>query len=729
MFAPRDRFLFKTATVSAPKHHGFVRIGAPTTRYFSTGVTSHQPAVIFRDRSTCRGMSAAMPTVATILTVVTILAIKTTGTRALVTRGPKAALQRFTDIPLEAELMTYPMKPILVPVLVNTTAPVNATSVTGNATSTVPTTTAVPATITVWEPFVGSDELNCSVKDATGANFRRLAKSPGMISLPLRLPVAGYLAIDITLAANDSLANSLFVQIDVNSTLRVFNTPISRRPSSSRMILDGLAPYTTYQDHCIYSSAGNHSLRVGVREPGTVMRNVSVTLMPPPSIGSVTGCGIGATRNCVWQESNTMYITLNDFCGPSQFFPGLILVNGRQPCASLRLVAQDIVECVIAPFPSWMNDVWLSVNSTSWFGPDAVATFTTAQQATLQGLMLPGTVTDTNSLTASFSTEARPVSTPGVFHIRYEPFPLWAPVLAAAVVFVLILILLVVALIRWSRNRAAPKSATQPCAGILLRLYGLNDLDDADPETAALLVDRVRRRIERDLPRYSASLYVVADQRPSATQLRAPRHLHSADVVTNEVRVLNAARNALPGILHSDPSTILIVCRKASVAAKAAAPLCIIAQDEIRSVIRSASRGMRQRAEGLAASGKKSAQVHASIVVDLPTPTPVAIVDWRPCQPVCYEDDLSGHDRYMYAGSLVSTLTRVSTDIMDVVRCSKSSARELRGEVVVVITDDAQEAAIVEDENIRDEISRMDIAEVSVGTLLTEEEEHEEIGV
>jgi class 3 adenylate cyclase len=183
---------------------------------------------------------------------------------------------------------------------------------------------------------IGTDETNCTHKDATGRNW--MAPVPyNFVEFSFGIDQQRYYAFKANVYAPDTLANSVFVQID-GRTAYEWSAMIS--PVHAENTVEPVMPGSTYASACWSFPAGVHRLRFFSREAGVSISRLRVLPLAPPSFASVAGCD-----QCSRDGNDPLQLTMSNFCAASMMHDDLILLNGRR-CASLVQVSKDAVLCV-----------------------------------------------------------------------------------------------------------------------------------------------------------------------------------------------------------------------------------------------------------------------------------------------------------------------------------------------------------------------------------------------
>jgi class 3 adenylate cyclase len=283
---------------------------------------------------------------------------------------------------------------------------------------------------------VGTDELNCSTKDASGANVKA-APTRGFIQFNYTLPTGGFHAFDFTTYAPDGMSNSFYAQHDGGATL-IWNTKMAKVPTRMTMEVDTSIVFTA---KCFDLAPGMHNVRLYAREPGAAVNRLQVVRMPPLFINATMGC-----QPCRARGGEELRITLFNFCGKPMLHPGLIRLNGAI-CRKLSMTSDNDIVCVTPSIPEREDygvELTVHVNpDDAGFAPNLITPLTMEQPSR---------------------------------------FPTWAIGVIAAGCALIVLLLPMPLLRRYWTHRHAPKDATGPIAVAFCTIPGIEVALENDPK-------------------------------------------------------------------------------------------------------------------------------------------------------------------------------------------------------------------------------------------------------
>jgi class 3 adenylate cyclase len=355
----------------------------------------------------------------------------------------------------------------------------------------------------------GTDELNCSTKDASGANVK-FAPTRGFVQFNYTLPTGGFHAFDFTTYAPDGMSNSFYAQHDGGATL-IWNTKMAKVPTRMTMEVDSSIVFTA---KCFDLAPGMHNVRLYAREPGAAVNRLRVWRLPPLAVNATSGC-----NPCRLDGGDELHVVLRNFCGQPMLHPGLIRLNG-EPCTKLTMTSDNDILCTTPRIQRNIdNHVVLTLHAT----PE------------------------------DYNGVAPPLSVP----LMSEPpkeFPKWAIGVIAAVGAVLVLLLPTPFLRRYWANRHAPTDTDSPVAVAFVTIPALDHVAEGDPARASA-AHKIISQIVRTCAN-THGVYVV-------------RRVGTADlIVARDVRNLANFGSALQARIEAEAKNPLSALSNASCPAK-----------------------------------------------------------------------------------------------------------------------------------------------------------------
>eukprot|EP00760_Papus_ankaliazontas_P022668 PhM_4_TR18915/c0_g1_i1/m.15501 len=199
--------------------------------------------------------------------------------------------------------------------------------------------------------LIGTDENNCSNKDADGAN---VVPSPhrGYVEFRFQAPHEGSYVLDGLFYCPDALSNGFFVQID-DMNIGASPTPTTWNLGHSRTHLLSERMQMTTSDSvehsCFTLSQGPHVVRLFVREPGSAVHLLNVSHIPEVVVAAPEkgmGC-TSAASPCLWGVHNTVVFSVGNLCRRSQLTADMFRLasDNTSLCDSILFVGEDQVQC------------------------------------------------------------------------------------------------------------------------------------------------------------------------------------------------------------------------------------------------------------------------------------------------------------------------------------------------------------------------------------------------
>ena len=190
--------------------------------------------------------------------------------------------------------------------------------------------------------YIGSDPHNCAVKDPEG-KMADGATPTGYMEVEFILKEAELLKISLLVHTPDSMSDSFWGSLSGGS---------KQRWMAPRFAGWGNATYaphvadTNRQQFCHWLPAGNHSLRLLIREPGAAVARIVVD--PVPAIKPTTQQE-GCSGTCLREGGSNARFTLENMCGPATLALMSVTIGGR-PCKPLMIVDNATLTCVSPPY-------------------------------------------------------------------------------------------------------------------------------------------------------------------------------------------------------------------------------------------------------------------------------------------------------------------------------------------------------------------------------------------